>query len=233
MELIFFITLSVLVIALAVALFSVIGRKPATDNLQNQVLEKLSGELKEIRSEMKGSLEKNLEFVTHHSGRSSDLVKDITVRLEQVLNTNKQVVDFASQLQSLENILSNPKHRGILGEYFLENMLTSVLPPDLFEMQYKMSSGEIVDAAIFLSKEKNLILPVDAKFSLEKYRLLAENKSPETREVLEKEFKKDLKMRIDETAKYVRPEENTTPYAIMYMPAEGVLGMLGDTNLED
>ena len=233
MQTVILIIFGIVALGLLSALIVVLSRKPATDNLQNQVLEKLSSELKEIRSEMKGSLEKNLEFVTHHSGRSSDLVKDITVRLEQVLNTNKQVVDFASQLQSLENILSNPKHRGILGEYFLENMLTSVLPPDLFEMQYKMANGEIVDAAIFLSKEKNLILPVDAKFSLEKYRLLAENKSPETREVLEKEFKKDLKMRIDETAKYVRPEENTTPYAIMYMPAEGVLGMLGDTNLED
>src|SRR3989338_7768444 len=215
MQTIILVIFGIVALGLLSALIVVLSRKPATDNLQNQVLEKLSGELKEIRSEMKGSLEKNLEFVTHHSGRSSDLVKDITTRLEQALNTNKQVVDFASQLQSLEN------------------MLTSVLPPDLFEMQYKMANGEIVDAAIFLSKEKNLILPVDAKFSLEKYRLLAENKSPETREVLEKEFKKDLKLRIDETAKYVHPEENTTPYAIMYMPAEGVLSMLGDTNLED
>ena len=179
MQTVILIIFGIVALGLLSALIVVLSRKPATDNLQNQVLEKLSSELKEIRSEMKGSLEKNLEFVTHHSGRSSDLVKDITVRLEQVLNTNKQVVDFASQLQSLENILSNPKHRGILGEYFLENMLTSVLPPDLFEMQYKMANGEIVDAAIFLSKEKNLILPVDAKFSLEKYSLLAENKSGE------------------------------------------------------
>jgi DNA recombination protein RmuC len=190
----------------------------------------LERELKEIRNELHGTFEKNLNFLHEHSGKSNETIRDITSRLEQVLATNKQVVGFAGQLQNLENILRNPKHRGVLGEYFLESMLSRVLPSGSYKMQYAFKNGDIVDAAIFL---KDNIIPIDAKFSLEKYNQIVGERDDAARADLEREFKADLKKRIDETSKYIKRDGGTTPYAIMYVPAEGVLGGLSNVNYEE
>lgn len=146
-------------------------------------------------------------------------VKSVTEKLTKLDETNKQVVGFAEQMKSLENILKNPKQRGILGEFFLENLLSNQLPPSHFQMQYSFKNGEAVDAAIFVRQS---IIPVDAKFSLENYNAMMEEKNEAQREKLEKNFKADLKKRIDETSKYVRPEEGTTEFAFMFIPADGV-----------
>jgi DNA recombination protein RmuC len=152
-------------------------------------------------------------------GESGKVVKDVTEALTRLGETNKQVVSFAEQMKSLENILKNPKQRGILGEYFLETLLGNVLAPQQYQMQYKFKNGDIVDAAIFV---KDRIIPIDAKFSLEKYNMLMQEQDKTRREQLEKEFKTDLKNRIDETAKYIKPLDNTTDFAFMFLPAEGI-----------
>ena len=149
----------------------------------------------------------------------TDNIKGITEKMTKLEQTDKQILGFAEQMKSLENILKNPKQRGILGEFFLENLLSNQLPPSHFKMQYGFKNGEVVDAAIFV-REK--IIPIDAKFSLENYNKMMEENNESVREGLEKEFKSDLKKRIDETSKYVRPEENTTEFAFMFIPADGV-----------
>lgn len=150
---------------------------------------------------------------------TSQILKEVTEKLTKVEDTNKQVVNFAEQMQSLENILKNPKQRGILGEYFLETTLKNVLPPSTYQMQYKFSDGEIVDAVVFV---KDKIIPIDSKFSLENYNKIVEEKDPTQRENLEKAFKKDLKNRIEETSKYIRPSEGTMDFAFMFIPSEGI-----------
>lgn len=151
---------------------------------------------------------------------SAQLVREVTAGLTKLDETNRQVVSFADQLQHLQDILKNPKQRGVLGEYYLETVLKNVLPPGRFQMQYRFSDGEIVDAVIFLDKDK--VLPVDSKFSLENYNRLIVERDPQERERLEKLFKHDLKARIDETSKYIRPKENTMDFAFMFIPSEGV-----------
>jgi DNA recombination protein RmuC len=133
--------------------------------------------------------------------------------------TNRQVMNFTEQLENLEQTLQNPKHRGILGEYYLENVLKNVLPPGSYEMQYKFQDGDIVDAAVFV---KDKVIPVDSKFSLENYNRIVNEKDASAKEELEKEFKQDLKNRIDETSKYIKPKENTMDFAFMFIPAEGI-----------
>ncbi|MDE1940785.1 MAG: DNA recombination protein RmuC [Patescibacteria group bacterium] len=150
---------------------------------------------------------------------SQKLIKDITSELVQVKETGKQVVSFADQLQNLQDILKNPKHRGILGEYYLETLLRNVLPPGQYQMQYPFANGEIVDAAIFV---KDKIIPVDSKFSLENYNKLAEARDPGEKERLEKAFVNDLKIRIQETSKYIRPMEGTMEFAFMFIPHEAI-----------
>ncbi len=152
-------------------------------------------------------------------GQSNKIVQDVTARLTELGETNKQVVSFADQLRNLQDILQNPKQRGILGEYYLETVLQNVLPPKGYKIQYAFENGEIVDAAIFV---KDKIIPVDSKFSLENYNRLLEVRDKAEKERLEKLFKQDLKTRIDETSKYVRPSEGTTEFAFMFIPSEGL-----------
>jgi DNA recombination protein RmuC len=150
---------------------------------------------------------------------SSKLIREVTQGLTKLDETNKQVVSFADQLQNLQDILKNPKHRGILGEYYLETLLKNVLAPGQYQMQYPFKNGEIVDAAVFV---KDKVIPIDSKFSLENYNKLVEEKNPAEKEKLEKAFVNDLKLRIQETAKYVRPAEKTMDFAFMFIPHEAI-----------
>lgn len=151
---------------------------------------------------------------------SAKLITDVTQRLAKLDETNRRVVDVADELKTLQNVLQNPKQRGVFGEYYLQSVLENVLPPGQFAMQYKFSDGEIVDAAIFL--EKGQILPIDSKFSLENYNRMIEATDKAERERLMLKIKNDLKNRIDETSKYIRPSEKTMDFAFMFIPSESL-----------
>jgi len=186
---------------------------------QVQSRKEVQERLDKINEQLTAGLNNSSKTLQNQFAQSAQMIKEVTSELTTLKETNKQVLGFSEQLQSLENILKNPKQRGILGEYFLETLLSQILAPEQYKMQYKFSDGEIVDAAVFVS---NQIVPIDAKFSLEKYNRLMEEKSKERREEIEKSFKMDIKNRIDETAKYIRPQEGTTDFAIMFIPAEGI-----------
>ncbi len=179
----------------------------------------LQNQLNELNKTLDNKLGQSTQMLQRQFGQSAQIIRDVTERLTKLDETNKQVVNFADQLQNLQDILQNPKQRGILGEYYLETVLKNVLPPKTYQMQYPFKNGEIVDAAVFV-KEK--IIPIDSKFSLENYNRLIEEKNPTAREQLEKQFKSDLKKRIDETAKYIRPEEGTMDFSFMFIPSEGI-----------
>ncbi len=146
-------------------------------------------------------------------------VTDMTDKVARVEETGKQMVTFADQLQSLQDILKNPKQRGILGEYYLETLLKNVLPTGSYQIQYPFKDGTIVDAVVFV---KDKVIPIDSKFSLENYNRLVEEKDPTEKERLEKAFRSDLKNRIDETSKYVKPSEDTMDFAFMFIPHEAI-----------
>lgn len=195
----------------------------AQDRTLNEQMAKSRDVLAESLQKQFSTSQQIIKEVTEGSQKMikemADSSKSVAEKLTKLDETNKQVVGFAEQMRSLENILKNPKQRGILGEFFLENMLSQQLPPGHFKMQYSFKNGEIVDAVIFV---RETIIPVDAKFSLENYNAMMEEKEETRRIALEKEFKADLKKRIDETSKYVRPEEGTTDFAFIFIPADGV-----------
>lgn len=179
------------------------------EGLQNQLTDRLDKNQELMRS----SLVKQFEA-------SSRLITDVTERLTKLDETNKRVIDVATDLKTLQNVLQNPKQRGVLGEYYLSQVLENVLPPERFKLQYGFKDGEVVDAVVLLDKGK--MLPVDSKFSLENYNRLVEETDKTQREVLARAFKADLKTRIDETAKYIRPNEGTMDYAFMFIPSEAI-----------
>src|SRR5690242_10043024 len=126
------------------------------DGLQTQITERLDKNQELMR-----------ESIMKQFSASSKLIADVTERLTKLDETNKRVVNVADELKTLQNVLQNPKQRGVLGEYYLSQVLENVLPPDRYKLQYKFTNGEIADAVIVLDKGR--LLPVDSKFSLENY----------------------------------------------------------------
>ncbi len=181
----------------------------SVDNLRQTVGDKIDNGNQSMQKSMQQQL-----------GASAKLVADVTQRLTKLDETNRRVVDVADELKTLQNVLQNPKQRGNLGEYYLDTVLGNVLPPGVYELQYHFKDGEIVDAVIKL--DKNRLIPIDSKFSLENYNRLIEEKDKNKRDSLVKIFKSDLKKRIDETSKYIRPSENTLDYAFMFIPSEAI-----------
>jgi len=187
---------------------------------QNRDLRRtMDDKLSETHRTNQEQINQTIQTVQGISGQSARLISEVTEKLTKLDETNKQVINFSAQLQNLQDILKNPKQRGVLGEYFLEETLKNVLPPNSYQMQYKFKDGVIVDAVVFV---KDKIIPVDSKFSLENYERILNSKDSEEREALEKVFKQDLKNRIDETSKYIKPDEKTLDFAFMFIPSEAI-----------
>jgi DNA recombination protein RmuC len=209
------------------------GAEAQSALLLKQDLSRLSDDITKLKDglqvQITERMDKNQELMRESIMRqfsaSSKLISDVTERLTKLDETNKRVVNVADELRTLQNVLQNPKQRGVLGEYYLSQVLENVLPPDRFKLQHKIGKDDqgkdlICDAVVILDKGR--MLPVDSKFSLENYNRLVEETDKVQRDVLAKAFKADLKNRIDETAKYIRPQDGTMEYAFMFIPSEAI-----------
>ena len=211
-----------------------LSRKQSSD--QSPLL--IQAQLKEIRETLDHKLSDVHRTVQMQSGQTNQIVKDVTEKLTKLDETNKQVINFTDQLQNLQDILKNPKQRGVLGEYYLETVLKNVLPPGSYQIQYPFKDGAIVDAVVFV---KDKVIPIDSKFSLENYNRLVEERNETERNRLEKSFVADLKLRIQETAKYIQPSQGTMDFAFMFIPHEAIyydlivnkIGALKDEDTEN
>lgn len=218
MEIIIFLTL---LVVLAVQFYVFFFRKEdKKENADSFVL--LQSRLEELSRGMESRLAENnrsMQDVAHRQfSESSRLIKEITQEITSVKEIGRQTQSFAEQLQNLQDILKNPKQRGILGEYYLETVLKNVLPPGMYKMQHGFKNGEVVDAAVFVNDK---VVPIDSKFSLDNYNRFISSQGVAKSEA-EKVFVNDLKLRITETAKYIRPEEGTMDFAFMFIPSEGI-----------
>lgn len=217
------------IVAVAIAFWR---RQPAPQHdasqlLKQDILEVSRGlsELKDgLQSTVADRLERNSalmrDTIQKQLGESGKLVADVTEKLAKLDETNRRVVTVTDELKTLQNVLQNPKQRGVFGEYYLQSVLENVMPPGGFAMQHRFQDGEIVDAVIYLDRKK--LLPVDSKFSLENYNRLQQATDKTEREKLAAAVKADLKLRIDETSKYIRPSEDTMDFAFMFIPSEAV-----------
>ncbi|MAZ29799.1 DNA recombination protein RmuC [bacterium] len=229
-----YIAVGLLLAILAILIYNAFFKQPETPQQEEQSLLLLQQQLQQLSDTVDRKMSESNKAVQEGSRlqfrESKELIQDIQERMEKQLidvvrgvtevgESSKQVFKVADQLQELQNILKNPKQRGILGEYYLETVLNNVLPPESFQMQYGFEDGEIVDAAVFV---KGKVIPVDSKFSLENYNRYVEAADGAEKDQLEKAFVNDLKLRITETAKYIRPTEKTTDFAFMFIPHEGI-----------
>ena len=191
--------------------------------------EKLKEEIKYLKDEMRNNhraIDQKFsdnsrdmtENIKYQMSKSQDLISDITRELTEVKEGNKQVFSMTEQLSNLEKVLTNQKQRGNWGESSLELILSNIIGGN-YSMQYRFENGEAVDAVVQI---KDKVLPIDSKFSLENYQRCIDAETDEDKKHYAEEFKKDIKVRITETAKYIREKENTLPIAFMFIPSEAI-----------
>lgn len=229
MEIILAFTLIFMILSFVIVVFLLLSKlkgsssSGSVDLIKSDVTE-LSRSIALLQDSVGEKLERNQLAVSNsvqkQLSESSKLVAEVSQRLTKLDETNRRVVDVADELKTLQNVLQNPKQRGVFGEYYLESVLDNILPPKNFKMQYKFANGDIVDAVVFL--QKGQILAIDSKFSLENYNRMVSESNKAEREKLLAKVRSDLKQRIDETSKYIRPDENTMDFAFMFIPSESL-----------
>lgn len=212
------------------AIVFVVGRLQSKNSQAGSVdmlkadMTELNRTVQSLQSAVGETLERNAtsmqQSVQRQLAESMKLVHTVSERLTKLDETNRRVVDVADELKTLQNVLQNPKQRGVFGEYYLESVLSNILPVSNFKMQYGFKGNVVADAVIILDKGK--LLPVDSKFSLENYNRMVSVTAKSERELLLKKVRADLKARIDETSKYIRPEEGTMDFAFMFIPSESL-----------
>ncbi len=223
----FEIVLMVIVIVLVAIIFYLLSKVDNKKNEQeNEWLRLLQKQIHSMNknidfklAELNRGNQKQWEVNANISRDATKTLTEITKKITELEQTNKDIKQIWWQLQGLEDILKNPKQRGILWEYFLESILKNILPPENYQLQYKFRTNEIVDAVIFIDTK---IIPVDSKFSLENYQNILDAQTKEEKNIFIKKFKSDLKTRIDETSKYIKPTEWTMDFAFMFIPSEAI-----------
>ena len=223
MNILIVILLIIIIIGLVVGIFLVTKKNPEEKkdySEANKLLLQQINELSRTIDNKLGESQKDInQSMRYQATETSRIIADITEKITRLDETNKQVVSFADQLKNLQDILKNPKQRGVLGEYYLETLLKNTMPPGSYQMQYTFPDGDIVDAVVFV---KDKIIPIDSKFSLENYNRITETSDQGEKERLEKLFVNDLKNRIVETSKYIKPKDNTMDFAFMFIPHEAI-----------
>ncbi len=189
------------------------------DNKMGETHKTMHATQQDINKTLQEQFGHNTRLIQGVTSQSTKMIADITEKLTSLDKTNQQVIGFSEQLNNLEKVLKSQKQRGNLGEAGLQLVLENILPPTAFSIQHNFKDGDTVDAAIFT---KDGIIPVDAKFSLENYQKLIDETDENRKATLEREFKNDLKKRIDETSKYIKPKEGTLDFAFMFIPSEAI-----------
>ena len=221
METFFILVIVLLILGNSFILWFFLKKPKKEDTSRDTLL--LQQQIQDLTRTMRESsniqFQESRELVQGINKEVNEQLRNVVRQVTEVSESSKQVFSIAEQLQNLEKVLKHQKQRGNLGEASLQLIIENMLPPTSYKLQYQFAGGDTVDAVILT---KDGMIPVDAKFSLDNYRRLVDETNAVQRIELEKEFQKDLNKRIEETAKYIRPKDNTLPFAFMYIPAEAI-----------
>lgn len=192
----------------------------ATTRHTAQQMEHLRAALQQIHAQTAQSLDGTRKAMDERLDGASRVISGVSKQLGRLEESTRHLFEIGRDVASLQQILRAPKLRGGLGELFLLDLLGQILAHDRFEAQYAFRGGETVDAVIRL---QGGLVPVDAKFPLENFQRLVAAGTDEQRHDGRRAFVRDVKRHIDAiSSKYIRPDEGTLDFALMYIPAENV-----------
>jgi DNA recombination protein RmuC len=193
----------------------------------NKNISLLNEQLRTINEQVNQQLQLVNQQLQNSSGQigqrldsAREVISKVSERLGELSKTSEQIHEVGKNISTLQEILRPPKLRGGIGEQFLGELLSQILPSEFFTLQYTFSSGERVDAVVKLGER---LVPIDSKFPLDNFKRIIECKTEEERKVYQKTFYRDVKKHIDDIAsKYILPQEGTYDFALLYIPAENV-----------
>jgi len=193
----------------------------------NKNISLLTEQLRTINEQVNQQLQLVNQQLQNSSGQigqrldsAREVISRVSEKLGELSKTSEQIHEVGKNIATLQEILRPPKLRGGLGEQFLGELLSQILPPEFFTLQYTFSSGERVDAVVRIGGK---LVPIDSKFPLDNFKRVVECKTDEERKVCQKIFYRDVKKHIDDIAtKYILPQEGTYDFALLYIPAENV-----------
>lgn len=215
----FIIAALIFVIVGAVLAVVIILRTPRQEPVSEQI-RLLQTELAEFKARQLENANRSLQDQTQFYQKSQGMLAAVHEKLGTLAKASEQITDLGKDIVGLQDILKAPKLRGGLGEYFLQDLLGQVLPEKNFETQYRFRDGTAVDAVVKVGEK---IVPIDSKFPLESFQRMLASGTQAQKDAERKEFVKSVKKRIDEIAsKYIKEEEGTYDFAMMYVPAENV-----------
>jgi len=221
------IVLIVFVLGLLIWLISLIyaGRKEMAGQAAGigqlqQRLEILQAVQDNIRIELNKSLLDGQANISRGMQASQQVLSQLNTQIGELQGTNKQMLQLGTEVRRLQDILSEPKLRGQMGEWSLENLLAQILPKGSYTLQHAFRDGKMVDALIQMP---DFSVPIDAKFPLPSFERIVKVQTDEERTKLHKQFLRDCMGHIDKIASdYIRPAEGTLDFAMMYIPAENI-----------
>jgi DNA recombination protein RmuC len=201
-------------------------REQMSDGLARNISQ-LSQQQDAINAQLRGITEQVNQQLQNSSGEinkrldnAARVIGDVQKNIGELSESSKRIFEVGKDIATLQEILQPPKLRGGLGEQFLGELLSQILPPEFFTLQYAFSSGERVDAVIRLGER---LVPIDSKFPLDNFKRIIECKTEEEKKASQKAFSRDVKKHIDDIAsKYILPHEKTYEFALLYIPAENV-----------
>lgn len=220
-----------------------------TDQSSQPMWSLIQQQMEQLRGQMSDGLNKNISLLTEQlrvineqvnqqlqlvnqqlqnsSGQigqrldsAAKVIGEVRENIGKLSRTSEQIYEVGKNIASLQEILRPPKLRGGLGEQFLGELLSQILPSQFFTLQHQFLSGERVDAVVKLGEK---LVPIDSKFPLDNFRRIIECKTEDEKKACQKVFYKDVKKHIDDIAsKYIVPKEGTYDFALLYIPAENV-----------
>jgi DNA recombination protein RmuC len=201
------------------------GTQQTISESQRTLLQQMNDADTRVRQRLdavQSTVDRRLESVDTRIGQSMASSQETIGRIGEQLGgldqAAKRIMEVGQDVSSLKDVLSPPKLRGAFGELLLEQLLNQCIPTAHYQTQYRFKDGTVVDAII---RTGDGLVPVDSKFPIDSYRRLLE--APvEDRDRMRRAFLRDVRLRVDEVAKYIRPDEGTLDFACMYVPAEGI-----------